>query len=66
MDTCICMPEALHCSPKTITILSIDYNPIQKFFLKYKIYDKNKKIFANCLLKGIKNTVQVLINSYNY
>ena len=30
MDTCLCMPEALHCSAGTITTLSIGYTPIQK------------------------------------
>ena len=29
MDTCICVAQTLHCSPETITILLIDYTPIQ-------------------------------------
>ena len=34
MDTCICMAESLHYSPETITILLIDYTPIQNKKLK--------------------------------
>jgi len=36
MDTYICMPESLRCSPETITTLLIGYTPIQnkKFNLK--------------------------------
>ena len=30
MDTCICMPETLHCSPETITTLLIGYTPIKQ------------------------------------
>ena len=29
MDTCICMAESLHCSPKAITTLLIGYTSIQ-------------------------------------
>ena len=29
MDTCICMPESLHCSPETITPLLIGTTQIQ-------------------------------------
>ena len=36
MDTCIFMAESLHCSPETITILLIDYTPIQNKKLKKK------------------------------
>ena len=36
MDTCIYMAESLHCSPKTIPILFIDYTPTEnkKFIIK--------------------------------
>ena len=34
MDTCICVAQSLHCSPETITILLIDYTPIQNKKLK--------------------------------
>ena len=36
MDTCICMAEALHCSPETITTLLISYTPIQNKKFKRK------------------------------
>ena len=36
MDTCICIAESLHCSPKTITTLLISYTPIQTTKLKKK------------------------------
>ena len=42
MDTCICMAESLHCSPKTITRLLISYTPIQ-----------NKKNFFKCYSEGL-------------
>ena len=32
MDTCIRMPESLHCLPEAITILLIGYTPTQKGF----------------------------------
>jgi len=31
MDTCICMAEYPHCSPKTITMWLIDYIPIENY-----------------------------------
>ena len=42
LDTCICMAESLHCSPKTITTLLISYTPIQTTKLK-KIQKQNTK-----------------------
>ena len=36
MDTCICMAESLHCSPKTITTLLIRYILTQNKKLKKK------------------------------
>jgi len=36
IDTCICMAEALHCSPETITTLLISYTPIQNKKFKRK------------------------------
>ena len=31
MDTCVCMAEYPHCSPKTITMWLIDYIPIENY-----------------------------------
>ena len=47
MDTCICMAESLHCSPKTVTKLLIGYTPIEnkKFILKKKEW--NNAIYIN-------------------
>ena len=36
MDTCICMAECLHCSPKTVTTLLIRYTIAQNKKLKKK------------------------------
>ena len=36
MDTCMCTAESLCCPPETITILLIDYTPIQTKKLKKK------------------------------
>ena len=33
MDMCICMAEFLHCSPKTIRTLLINYTPINMFLV---------------------------------
>ena len=41
MDTCICMAEFLHCSPKTIRTVLIDYTPIN-MFLVLKIKKKKE------------------------
>ena len=41
MDTCVCMAESIHCSPKTTTTLLIGYNPIQK--KTFKVTEKKKK-----------------------
>ena len=40
MDTCICMAESLHCSPKTITVLLSGYPPVQnkRLCLKKKMW----------------------------
>ena len=35
MDTCICMAESLHCSPKTATTLLIGYTLTQN--IKFKV-----------------------------
>ena len=40
MDTCICMAESLHCSPKTVTKLLISYTPIEN--KKFKLKKKNE------------------------
>ena len=40
MDTCICMPESLHCSPETVTTLLIGHTPIQN-----KKFKRSKNIF---------------------
>ena len=36
MDTCICMPESLPCSPEAITTLLIGYGPIQNLKFQKK------------------------------
>ena len=41
MHTCICMAEFLHCSPKTIRTVLIDYTPIN-MFLVLKIKKKKE------------------------
>ena len=43
MDTCICMAEFLHCSPKTIRTLLIVYTPIN-MFLVLKRFKKKKNV----------------------
>ena len=41
MDTCICMAESLHCSPKTNTTLLMGYILVQN--QKFVIEEKKKK-----------------------
>ena len=40
---CICMTESLPCSPEMVTMLLIDYTPIQNKKFKKKPYQINKK-----------------------
>ena len=46
MDTCICMPESLLCSPEAITTLLTGYTPIKKKIKKRK---SKKGISVSCI-----------------
>ena len=53
MDTCTRMAESLHCSPETITTLSISYSPIQNKKFKNKEINKMRittKALDKCFL----------------
>ena len=45
MNTCICMAESLHCSPKVTTTLLIGHTPVQNVLVlnKNKYIPKKKK-----------------------
>ena len=48
MDTCICIPESLCCPPETITILLIDYTPVQNKELKEKV-GRHYAVLEKCM-----------------
>ena len=47
MDTCICMPESLLCSPEAITTLLTGYTPIKKKLKK----ERAKKVSVSPVFK---------------
>ena len=54
MDSCICKPESLCCSPETITALLIDYTAMQNKKIKKFIGDDCAQFWASLVAQTVK------------